>query len=95
MWFLQPLKFTDQQELRFPKVQNTQARHMCVQIAGDLYLEALYKRHDFPVVFTRAANLYGPHQQLYRIIPRTIIFAKLGRTITLHGGGKSRRAFIH
>ena len=65
------------------------------KLAGDLYLEALYKRHDFPVVFTRAANLYGPHQQLYRIIPRTIIFAKLGRTITLHGGGKSRRAFIH
>ena len=58
-------------------------------------LECLNKRYQFPVVFTRAANVYGPHQQLYRIIPRTVIYAKCGRKINLHGGGKSRRAFIH
>lgn len=65
------------------------------KLAGDLHLGVLYKRYQFPVVFTRAANLYGPYQQLYRIIPRAVIYAKLGRKIILHGGGKSRRAFIH
>jgi len=65
------------------------------KLAGDLHLMALHKRHGFPVVFTRAANLYGIHQQLYRIIPRTVIYAKMGRVITLHGGGKAERAFIH
>ena len=38
----------------------------------DLHLLSFFKAYDFPVVFTRAANVYGPGQQLYRIIPRTI-----------------------
>ena len=36
----------------------------------------------------------GPGQQLYRIIPRTILFARLGRKMQLHGGGISKRVFI-
>jgi len=65
------------------------------KLAGELHLMALYKRYGFPVVFTRAANLYGIHQQLYRIIPRTIIYLKAGKTIDLHGKGEAQRSFIH
>jgi dTDP-glucose 4,6-dehydratase len=65
------------------------------KLSGDLFLQALHKRYNFPVVFTRAANLYGIHQQLYRIIPRTIIYLKLGKKIQLHGAGQAVRAFIH
>ena len=65
------------------------------KLAGELHLFALQKRYDFPVVFTRAANLYGIHQQLYRIIPRTIIYLKMGKRIDLHGRGQTLRAFIH
>lgn len=65
------------------------------KLAGDLHLDTLHKRYGFPVIFTRSANLYGRHQQLYRIIPRTIIYLKLGKRIDLHGKGESRRAFIH
>lgn len=65
------------------------------KLAGELHLFALYKRYNFPVVFTRSANLYGIHQQLYRIIPRTIVYLKLGKTIELHGRGDALRAFIH
>ena len=32
----------------------------------------MFKEYRFPVLFTRSANVYGPGQQLYRIIPRTI-----------------------
>jgi dTDP-glucose 4,6-dehydratase len=46
-------------------------------------------------VFTRAANVYGPGQQVYRIIPRTMLFAMTGRKLQLHGGGHSIRSFIH
>ena len=63
--------------------------------ACDLHLRTFWKQYGFPVVFTRAANVYGPGQQLYRIIPRTILFAKLGRRLQLHGGGRSVRSFIH
>ena len=61
----------------------------------DLHLMSFFKAYDFPVVFTRAANVYGPGQQLYRIIPRTLLYARLGKKMQLHGGGKSVRSFIH
>ena len=61
----------------------------------DMHLINFHENYDFPVVFTRAANVYGPGQQLYRIIPRTILFIKTGRKLQLHGGGKSLRSFIH
>ena len=63
--------------------------------ACDMHLMSFYKAYDFPVVFTRAANVYGPGQQLYRIIPRTILSCKTGEKLKLHGGGYSKRAFIH
>jgi dTDP-glucose 4,6-dehydratase len=63
--------------------------------AADMSLRTFYSAYDFPVVSTRAANVYGPGQQLYRIIPRTILFILLGRQLQLHGGGSSTRSFIH
>jgi dTDP-glucose 4,6-dehydratase len=63
--------------------------------AADMSLKTFSATYNFPVVTTRAANVYGPGQQLYRIIPRTILFILLGRKIQLHGGGTSTRSFIH
>lgn len=63
--------------------------------AGDMSLASYFKAYGFPVVSTRAANVYGPGQQLYRIIPRTILFALTGQKLQLHGGGHSARSFIH
>lgn len=63
--------------------------------ACDLHLMSFFKAYDFPVVFTRAANVYGPGQQLYRIIPRAILFSLTGKKLQLHGGGHSIRSFIH
>lgn len=63
--------------------------------AGDMSLRSYFKAYGFPVVFTRAANVYGPGQQLYRIVPRTIFYALTGRKLQLHGGGVSQRSFIH
>lgn len=65
------------------------------KLGGDLHLTTLVNRYEFPVVFTRAANVYGRHQQLYRIIPRTVISILLGKTIELHGRGLTERAFVH
>ncbi len=61
----------------------------------DLHLKSFCDAYQFPVVFTRAANVYGPGQQLYRVIPRTILSAKTGKNFELHGEGASERSFIH
>lgn len=63
--------------------------------ACDLHLMTFCKQYDFPVCFTRAANVYGAGQQLYRIIPRTILAVLTGQKLQLHGGGHSVRSFIH
>ena len=63
--------------------------------AADMSLRTFRAAYNFPVVTTRPANVYGPGQQLYRIIPRTILFILLGKKLQLHGGGVSTRSFIH
>jgi dTDP-glucose 4,6-dehydratase len=63
--------------------------------AGDMLFKIYREAYGLPVVSTRAANVYGPGQQLYRIIPRTIFFLLTGKQLQLHGGGISTRSFIH
>lgn len=63
--------------------------------AIDMSLRVFNNHYGFPVIFTRFANFYGEGQQLYRIIPRTIIYALTNKKLLLHGGGSSIRAFIH
>lgn len=63
--------------------------------AADMYLNTLIKNYEFPATLIRSTNVYGKHQQLYKIIPRTVISLKLGKTIELHGGGKAVKSFIH
>ena len=63
--------------------------------AGDFHLRSLQQIRGLPVCFTRAANVYGPGQQLYRVVPRTLLYAQLGKRLRLDGGGRSTRSFIH
>lgn len=63
--------------------------------ACDMSLQNFLENYDFPVVWTRAANVYGPGQQLYRVIPRMVMAILTGKKLQLHGGGHSIRSFIH
>lgn len=63
--------------------------------AADMSLKSFFDVHQFPVLTTRAANVYGEGQQLYRIIPKTILSILKGEKLPLHGGGHSERSFIH
>ena len=63
--------------------------------ACDMNLLAYHKAYGFPVAFTRSANVCGPGQALYRIIPKTILCILTGKKLRLEGGGTSVRSFIH
>ncbi|MDY6783417.1 MAG: GDP-mannose 4,6-dehydratase [Cyanobacteriota bacterium] len=63
--------------------------------AADLYLMTLRKNFEFPAIIIRSTNVYGQHQQLFKIVPRTAIYLKLGKMIELHGGGAAVKSFIH
>ena len=63
--------------------------------AADMYLLTLFKNFNFPVNLIRSTNVYGRHQQLFKIIPRTFIYLKQGKKIELHGGGKAVKTWLH
>ena len=63
--------------------------------AQEMLLECYRKQYGFPVVYTRGCNVYGPGQQLYRLIPKVIACIKRGVKFPLEGGGHSVRSFLH
>jgi len=65
------------------------------KLAADLYLETLSKNFDFPLTIIRSTNVFGRYQQLFKIIPRTAIYLKLGKRLELHGQGTSIKSFVH
>ena len=77
------------------RVYNPSTPYAVSKAAADMSLMSFFEAYNFPVVFTRAGNVYGPGQRLYRIIPRTILFFLTGKTLELHGGGRSIRSFVN
>jgi len=74
---------------------NPSTPYAASKAAGDLSLFTYYMNYGFPFVMIRSTNVYGPHQQLFKIIPRSSINVRLGRTIELHGGGRAVKSYIH
>ena len=62
--------------------------------AQDFNLIAYYKNFNFPIIITRAANIYGPYQQIYRIVPKSIMSCLTNKKIPIHGNGRTTRSFI-
>src|SRR3989344_5063995 len=48
---------------------NPSTPYAASKAAADMSLKTFFKNFAFPVVFMRATNVYGPHQQLFKIIP--------------------------
>ena len=63
--------------------------------ACDMSLFAFQRAYGFPVALTRSANVCGPAQLLFRIIPRAVLCVLAGEKLQLQGGGTSVRSFIH
>jgi dTDP-glucose 4,6-dehydratase len=74
---------------------NPSTPYAASKAAGDLSLFTYVKNFDLPLVMIRSTNVYGAHQQLFKIIPRSVIYIKSGKTIELHGGGVAIKSYIH
>lgn len=74
---------------------NPSTPYAASKAAADLFLATLARQFDFPVITIRATNVYGPHQQLWKVIPRSVIHLRLGNKIPLHGGGLAVKSYIH
>jgi len=76
-------------------VYNPTTPYAASKASFDMYLDTVNKQYGFNAIMFRAANIYGAHQQLFRIIPQTLLRIKKGEHLILDGGGVSRRYFIH
>ncbi|MFC1559500.1 GDP-mannose 4,6-dehydratase [Candidatus Margulisiibacteriota bacterium] len=74
---------------------NPSTPYAASKAAGDMSLFTFVKNFDLPLVMIRSTNVYGAHQQLFKIIPRSVIYIKSGKTIELHGGGNAVKSYIH
>jgi dTDP-glucose 4,6-dehydratase len=74
---------------------NPSTPYAASKAAADLLLQTYARQFGFPLLTVRATNVYGARQQLFKIIPRSAIYLKLGRRIELHGGGRAVKSYIH
>ncbi len=74
---------------------NPSTPYAASKAAADLSLFTFFKNYNLPLVMIRATNVYGACQQLFKIIPRSMIYLKTGRKIQLHGGGLAVKSYIH
>lgn len=74
---------------------NPSTPYAASKAAADLLLSTYRKQFGFPLVSVRATNVYGARQQLFKIIPRSVIYMKRGQIIDLHGGGQAVKSYIH
>jgi len=63
--------------------------------AFDQYLQSMWRTSKFPMNIIRPSNCYTEGQQIYRIIPKTIIHALKGEKVPLHGGGMAVKSYLH
>ncbi len=74
---------------------NPSTPYAASKAAADMLIRTYIDEFAFPAVSIRATNVYGAHQQLFKIIPRSVIYVKLDRVIELHGGGQAVKSYIH
>ena len=61
----------------------------------DKHLELISDSSKIRVKLTRASNIYGESQELYRLIPRITYSCLKDEVFTLNNGGLARRNFLH
>lgn len=74
---------------------NPSTPYAASKASADMLLSVFRKQFDFPLVTVRSTNVYGARQPLFKIIPRTAIYLRLGKKIELHGGGVAVKSYIH
>jgi len=62
---------------------------------AELLCQDYSETYDLPVIITRSSNNYGPYQHPEKLIPKTIIYALLNKSIPVYGTGENVRDWIY
>ncbi|OGH16080.1 MAG: epimerase [Candidatus Levybacteria bacterium RIFCSPHIGHO2_02_FULL_40_18] len=74
---------------------NPHSPYAAAKAGADRLVYSYYITYGIPVIILRPFNIYGPRQHLEKAIPRFITSALSNDPLPLHGGGKSKRDYMH
>jgi len=63
--------------------------------AADMFCHAYHRTYGLDIIITRCVNNFGPYQFPEKLIPKTIIRAKLGLKVPIYGSGRNVRDWIY
>jgi UDP-glucose 4,6-dehydratase len=69
--------------------------YAATKAAAEMLVNSYKHSYNMPIIITRGNNVYGPNQYPEKLIPKFIKLVKEGKKMTIHGGGATRRNFIH
>lgn len=61
----------------------------------DMLCHAYFETYELPIVMLRPTNNYGPYQHPEKLIPKTIVYALLGKAVPIHGSGEYVREWLY
>src|SRR3990167_1821753 len=74
---------------------NPSSPYAASKAAFDWHLMAIHKTNGFEMNIIRPSNAFCRGQQLHRVIPRALLCAAKGEKLPLHGGGRSKKSYLH
>ena len=74
---------------------NPRSPYAGTKAGGDRLAYSYHCTYDMPVAVIRPFNNYGPYQHPEKVIPRFIIQALTDQPLTIHGGGRASRDWLH
>ena len=74
---------------------NPHSPYAAAKAGADRLVYSYHVTYDIPAIILRPFNVYGPKQHLEKAIPRFITAALLDDPLTVHGGGVSKRDYMH
>ncbi|HEY3613219.1 MAG TPA: dTDP-glucose 4,6-dehydratase [Gaiellales bacterium] len=74
---------------------NPRSPYAATKAGGDRLVYSYWCTYETPAVVVRPFNNYGPYQHPEKVIPRFITAALQDRPLTVHGGGRASRDWLH
>src|SRR3972149_6667783 len=62
---------------------------------AEMLCRAYFETSGLQVIITRSSNNYGPYQHPEKLIPKTLIYALLGKSVPVYGKGENVRDWLY